>query len=222
VPRISDTNFLNNTCAANDGLLSVESVGFAVDHCIFSGNTREFYMSSANPASGFVVTNCVFSGALPTEEFYNATANNLIETQTASFPFLYFATQYCPNALAPAQTPDLTTEATQTRATPEATPGETASDSSIVPIVVGAVGGVVLLAVVAALVICKLRARTKAGSSLVADAGDDEEEAQQPAIETIVTTGAFDTQLGLETENPVAQTIAPAFESDVSQDGDEN
>jgi hypothetical protein len=97
VPQVSLTNFYNNSFPDGDGVLSTQKYGFTVDRCIFSGNSIEFVIVLSNPTQKFSVTSCVFSGQLPTGNIYKTTTNNRIQTQTASFPFDYFATEFCPN-----------------------------------------------------------------------------------------------------------------------------
>jgi hypothetical protein len=98
-PIVTLSNFYNNSFEASGCLLAGVLHGFDVDRCIFIGNTVEFYKMFYGAVDGFSVTNCVFSGLLPSNNIYKATANNRFETTTASFAFLYFATELCPNAM---------------------------------------------------------------------------------------------------------------------------
>jgi hypothetical protein len=94
------TNFWNNSCSASGGVLSGDSVGFEVHHCIFWGNTQELHITSLNAMRPkFWVTNCVFSGSLPAGNIYNQNVNNTVGTPTASFAHVHFATAVCPNLL---------------------------------------------------------------------------------------------------------------------------
>jgi hypothetical protein len=98
VPKVSTSGFYNNSFAPDDALLSANRFGFDVSSSIFSGNTRELCIVSSSPSQKFSVSNCVFSGLLPPGNFYKMTTDNQLQTQTASFPFVYYGTQYCPNA----------------------------------------------------------------------------------------------------------------------------
>jgi hypothetical protein len=118
--RVDSCNFYNNSFNDDSGLLCASDYGFDVSWCIFSGNTREFYLFSKSGSDGFSVTNCVFSGFLPDGNIYQETPDNEIFTVTASFSFTYFGTEYCPNWV-PERTP-----AESPRETPSLTPARSA------------------------------------------------------------------------------------------------
>jgi len=84
-PTISDGNFYNNLIDDLYGLLTANDTGMIVTNCIFSGNSREFYLIGNSPSVLFQVSNCVFSGPLGTQASWVALVTANVENSlTAS------------------------------------------------------------------------------------------------------------------------------------------
>jgi hypothetical protein len=134
VPTVELTNFYNNSCNDDDGLLSGADGGFNVDRCIFSGNSRELFiyvLSSKNHYQKFSVTNCVFSGSLPAGNLYELTESNSPGVNTESLAYSLLATSACAH-FTPRRTPSQSPEETPAETLPEATE-QTLDETSVQP-----------------------------------------------------------------------------------------
>jgi hypothetical protein len=96
--ELSYCNIYDNIISGESALIHCLTFGVVISQCIFSNNncTALFVLDDFSDNSGFQILNCVFSSDIPDISIYDATNDNLFNTETQSFSFLHLNEKDCP------------------------------------------------------------------------------------------------------------------------------